>query len=646
MLISTFESALTSGPKSAEELHAFVEEVWPHAGISRSLVDQALATAETANLIARTTELLGSGWTLTRSGQEALVGPTAWAREALGRANREMKSLAAEGDLSVSDGEADAMVAILVRALSAGIQAAASATSGDVFQLSQTVLQPLAIDQQRIDGAIQSLVPAGARQEFLLSGARAAVDPTEEFGTELVTHVTGAYVLHAFLARYDYFGDQARSIAGQRAVLDTPVLLLFLGTEAEVEAIERLVIEAVAAGFEVMVTDHTLGELWELIDRGTAIISEVESTLDAAGDSFVVRHMLDERAIELWLVGKDGRRWDTWSDFVDEVKRLEARLTELGVRRREHQNTDREAVERWREQLQKEVERRGTGRGERPIARDAETMAMVHRRREQWRISSTKSEWPGAFIISTDTHMTPAYSRAHPEDSFPLCIAASKWAALVATARRHSVVGLARSTAVLLTHEAVIDVAMRYPPDVVFELARTMSSGSFSPIELASLGRRMDELLDQGVDLTGDPKEVAVAIASVVVNLRSRRLADAAGAHTQRSTDEARRERAGREAAETQVRALQDSIAPSTSPKAPPSRTVIIAMAVTALITSGVMLIILSDLRGLSLGLLGSGVWVLLQSHDWRTKAETSWQSLLASAIPTVVGFFVDLAGR
>lgn len=71
--------------------------------------------------------------------------------------------------------------------------------------------------------------------ELLSALALEAFDPLSTFGNDLVMHITVGYMLHSFIARRDNLGARKASgtLRGDRAVLDTPVLLPLLGTEEQ-----------------------------------------------------------------------------------------------------------------------------------------------------------------------------------------------------------------------------------------------------------------------------------------------------------------------------------------------------------------------------------------------------------------------------
>src|SRR5205823_4521552 len=103
------------------------------------------------------------------------------------------------------------------------------------------------------------------------------------FGNDLVMHITVGYMLHAFIARRDNLGSRRAvgSLNGDRAILDTPVLLPLLGSEERERPIRLAIEAAIAAGMNVVVPQHYLEELLEVVARVEEQVPAIEQELEA-----------------------------------------------------------------------------------------------------------------------------------------------------------------------------------------------------------------------------------------------------------------------------------------------------------------------------------------------------------------------------
>lgn len=192
---------------------------------------------------------------------------------------------------------------------------------------------------------------------------------------------------------------------------------------------------------------------------------------------------------------------------------LTQRLEELGIVVRPHGNVDDDAtVVRCFEALQEQLAG-GKARSDLVLQRDADSMAVVWRRRRRARTG----RWPGGWIVTKDRAISPAYLRAQSQDKVSLTLTTAQWATLLSiSAKPVDVEDLARAAADQFVDEAAWTLPVRYPPEVALELARQLSpehGGSDTDLRVAQMS--LDEALE-----TPD----SAAIASMVLSGRTRRV--------------------------------------------------------------------------------------------------------------------------
>src|SRR5664280_861142 len=303
--------------------------------------------------------------------------------------------------MQLSDEAAELWTHLLERAIHAGIRVSFSAIQGIVDRRGEWWLAPRTIDRDSMVSTIQTSVAEPDHARLLEALALDAIDPSSPFGNDLVGAITTGYVLHAYLARRDHLGVRAAvgALNGDRAIIDTPVMLRLLGPVDQCRPVERAIHAAVEAGMEVVAVEHYFDELEELLGRiERDMLGELlDRPIDAVAAA-VLAGLIDDDVVRMWLLACRSGTYAGWADFRAAARELRARLTRMGVTVRPHRNSDPDEIERFRSAL-----RRIANRGPEQIDRDANTMAMAARRRRRSR--SARTFWPGAWVITTDRRM-------------------------------------------------------------------------------------------------------------------------------------------------------------------------------------------------------------------------------------------------
>ena len=103
-----------------------------------------------------------------------------------------------------------------------------------VYEDTDTIFNALAA------GAAGYLLKRTKSAELLEAIAHDAIDPLTTFGNDLVSSITVGYMLHAFVGRADRVADRAviGSLRGDRAIIDTNVLVQLLGVPEQREPLQ------------------------------------------------------------------------------------------------------------------------------------------------------------------------------------------------------------------------------------------------------------------------------------------------------------------------------------------------------------------------------------------------------------------------
>lgn len=538
LLVATISESLGSGAKSSEELLDFVNGVWAGANIPRARLESALTTAEDAGLIARADALTGEQlWALTAAGHDGVDATKGWVDETLDRTARQLQDLARSSFGELSTPDAKQLVAVLTRALNDAVKEGFAAYVGDVELLVDGTLVPRKFDRERAVSAIINASVSDPRKDLMLAALAAALDTSSSFGNELLGHLATGCVLHAYLAGQGNHRAALGTILGEEFILETPVLLSLIGTRAEAEALWRVINDAVAARTKVVVPEHCLEELLELVL--TVEERHLPALRDAIGRGMrprVYALAVDVGILQTWIAALDEGVYERWSDFRVAAAQLPMRLSDIGVEVRPHGNSTRETVEQCRQSLVTVINERGASRRGTAIQRDAETMAMALRHR--LRRAGEPRAWPGSWIVTPDRQLAPAYRLVVPGDKISLTLTPPQWTTLVTRcADAPSVQQLARATAPLLLQQTAMSIATRYPPDVALDLAQTLSdAGVTSDLDLHGAQLSLDDVLDpeSGVPAADD----GIKLAAEVLARRTRRLTTAVGVVAARSEAE------------------------------------------------------------------------------------------------------------
>lgn len=556
LLLTTVIEILASGAKVTSEVASQVQQIWPGADVGPLTVDASLHRGVEAGLIHGQDNLvLDQSWALTPAGVAETNATRHWYEEAMSRLASQVAGRATDDFGRISGEQAALWAELLVEVMACGIRRLEAGYEGKVSKRAGGGIAPIGLDGETMFAELRGRSLSSEIMEFLQSCVLAAIDESDPFGNELVSYIATACVLTAVAARRPRAGagEALGSLAGRRMVLDTPMLVSMLGPTLELSRLQSTIALALKAGTDVIVPKHVLEELLEVVARVERDhIGALTTALANGLNTRIYRATVNEQMLEIFLEAAEEGRYSTWADFRRTAEGLEGACRAWGVTVRVHGNHDPAVVEECRDALTSELERNGSSRADQVIQRDAHSMAMVWRARRRARRAGDNL-WPGGWIVTTDRRIASAFVAVDPEDPVPLTLTPGQWATLLTAAVDPPAVrDLVEAAASFVREESMLAIAMKYPPKVALDLARSLSDEAASTTDARIAQLSFDGLLDRAA---GHPSISGERLASEVMAKRTKRQAAAASAQRDNWESEERRLREAKRLAEADAEA-------------------------------------------------------------------------------------------
>lgn len=522
------------GPQPEEELLNKVCAMWPGAGLKRDRVQRAAGAGVAGGLIVP---------------QEALDGGQGYAVLAepdQGNTLRDrVSALLAETTKAVSrrcseefardltEGEAEHYTQALIDAVSAGIRETFEIYSGKVAQGPDHRLLPFSWDTDAIAKVIDQQQLSDGTREVLRALTLSALDPESHFGSDIVTHLASGYILHAFMARRDQASDVRTTgpLAQVWLLVDTPHLFTLTEDSRSQRKLMTLLHTALGAKMRVAIPQVSLDELHKHLQyvEASDAVDRVHRAIADGVKPYDLTHLVEDGLVSAWLTHRgEGGRMISWEEYRRHVVDMGDSLTQQGfnIRRLPDTLDVRQLRSDLFDELYRYLEdepRTGqeiTGPNRDSVHADSETMALATLDRR----SSEAPFWPGAWILTPDRRLAPAYERFEGPTDFPLTITPAQMAPLLsnfvapASARQ-----LASAAATQMSHNTLLRVATRFPTSTAIEIAKRLRSDSgSSEVDLrVAQQTSIADLLGDAADGAGEQRDELAGAA--VADRRARR---------------------------------------------------------------------------------------------------------------------------
>lgn len=652
VIITTLLEILADGPLGVEQICREFNSVWPGVDANAARIEVALEHSEQLDLVAKSENLIGTSWAISRSGQAEIKSTQSWYNEAWGRISEELANRARDDLGPITAAQVKLWTDVLIQALCVGVWEGKGALAGSLSQRpGSTYVYPVGLDGNSMLERVDRLATEESTREFLKACIVAALDEMDPFANELMSYIATAAVLHSIAAGQDRAAVQQGigTLEEVRAVIDTPLLINLLGRSTEATLVKRALSQAVEAGLEVIAPEHVLEELESVIEKvENQELSALRAGLASGVRPEVYRNLVEDQALRLFIDASEQGRYEGWSEFRQAADSIVDELKAIGVVVRPHGNHGQDTVALCKAGIETELARRSKPRRQRAIERDADTMAMVWRARRHKR-QAPGSEWPGGWIVSWDSILNAAFSRIDPDDPDDICLTPAQFALLISEAAGTPTNRqLVRAAASFARHETMISIAMRYPPETALTLAKQLSQDGASATDSRVAQLKLTEILELELD---DDEPGGHKLAGVVSAKRTTRIADAAGVYRDRLAEDNRlaREDAKRARVELEYeteakKSLERALVAQGKEAGDISEEMAIAerlgsrkeksgIAFGAMIAVGLALILLSFFWA-GVGTLASAFWFYRMSRAWVTDPQARFGPLMMSFLP------------
>jgi hypothetical protein len=566
IVLATIFEFLEGGQKTTDEIIRYISQSWPGAHVQRNLIQASLDAAEAARLIVPEQRLgTTETWSLGELARAGLRDANDWGAAVVTRFETAIREEAARRIGSVKDADALRWAQILQDAVFNGVKQALTKNPRGVRVVAETVVFPEAYDLDAMKAEVDGGCDDDLVRDFLHTMLRTAMDPGHSLGSELVHHIATGYVLYAFVGRHDdtEARENAGSLSGEAAVLDTPCLFRMVGPPHMTSAMTETVILACELDVAVVVHADTIEEFEAALDKkeqdyATAIDRDL-----AAGRIDKESVVLADAVVQSWLASPPapGKSYLPWSTFRERARQLPKTLQALGVEVTGHDDEVLHpgSLDPLLASMKRRLAERGTnGRHRHTIEHDARMLSAVAALRAANPPSDDKV-WPGAFVVTTDSVVNAAYSDVHAGEHFPVALTPGQWASVLANCGDPiRVEKLAEAISRETSQETVLRRAAAVPVGTILQIARSLKGTDATRVDVNEMQVTLDELLAAQPDLM--ERATAEDIAQEVLARRSQRHSVAYQQHREAADEEGRRARAELDAQQREAAAKESAL--------------------------------------------------------------------------------------
>lgn len=516
ILISAVVEMLVTADMTTDVLVMSLNRVWHTSSATRPAVERALSDAQAAGLVVFVDDLSGvARWQATPTAKDESRQDREWGEVLHDRFHAQVGKRLTELESSMSDEKHEKLVNHLIRALAEG-----AANTYAVTTDAGSFLRPVSFNNSAVMKYLDDVEPRTAR-EILSDLAVAAMDPDDEFGTEVVHLLVVGNLLHGMLTRRDV--SAAPSFAGTRILLDTSVLLgLIADGTPEERLVEDLIRTSASLGVEVIVAGHTADEwdrVWDAAERQRPQEVDTKSVTRFANrlaDNPFIAEFLRRKAVT------SGLTWIRYSLTVQDPRRL-LRSLPVSVRPAGNNTEQDKRLFSDSKKLLVEMSRdpaTSARRTNSAAEADAASLAMVAR----WRRDGMNGRCC-AYFLANERLTGEAYKQLVPGDTDPLIVSGPGWLmymAAVTTDDPLQRAKLADLVGTAVVRQSFFGLATSYTLDEALKLSEMLAEDGDLAVEDVRAVMQLDLHELVGETNAEDPGRV-LAAGGAVLRRRSQR---------------------------------------------------------------------------------------------------------------------------
>lgn len=428
ILISSVIEILSNGALSERELLKRVKKLMLTSAVDLNSLRDSLARAEEALLVEQRYGGRDIRWTVTPESARDAKDDKEASKEILLRFERSLKNRLdelLEGREEITQERAHR----LARCLLGAYMAASQRVFDGVLRTADPLrLDSIDFDLKAVDDSLREHVRPPTVATELMYLARAAFDPSDEFGTEILHLVVTGRVLQGMIARHDLPGPSP--VSGSLLLLDTSALVYRLEpTGPHPQLLEEVLQASRQAGCDVVVTRAVIDEwqrLWRAAEREARVLAN-----PATGLPSLSWRLRGNPVLRSWLSKPELAQPQTWADFKRHNAQIEVWLTRHNVRIIEEGNINPEIVEKMQSKLMQLSDAATNQLRSAATARtDAVSAALVAEARQR-----DPAPLPRSWFIAQDKLTNRAYEVIRPDDRFPVAATVEAWLLLLSSTK-------------------------------------------------------------------------------------------------------------------------------------------------------------------------------------------------------------------
>ncbi len=323
VLLSACVEVLTRHDLSTPLLLEAINRMWHTSAVTEPELLAALERGQVGGLVVTVNDLSDTVcWQATAGAREECARDREWAQLVLrcfeATTEERLKDIMPEADAKT----AKRFAHNLLRALAEAAQSTYVVTLTTVESL-----RPFLFDIQRVRSFARGCYKQEQSQDALIELAMAAIDPSDDYGIEVVHLLVVGNLLQGLLAKRDLPANIRLDTT--RILLDTSALVDFIreGSTAQ-HLLENLVALSSRLGASIVVAEHTLEEwyrVWEGADQ------EGPQHLDGVAVQRNLEQLLRNPFLAEFLHEKAANPSLSWDEFRNEHEDIRPKLLRLGV---------------------------------------------------------------------------------------------------------------------------------------------------------------------------------------------------------------------------------------------------------------------------------------------------------------------------